>query len=117
MRLHLFGKGSYNQPGEFLRGNDPRGFVTAEGQEAALVARHEVIDLAAFGHGQQKIIRGIGGALHARQRIDVLSELLDLVDQASDVMRFDQIGAPWLVQRGAQLVEVRRAGQKRKFSV
>ena len=50
--------------------------MTAEGQEAALVARHQVIGLAAFGHGKQKIIRGIGGARHARQGIDVLGELL-----------------------------------------
>ena len=59
--------------------------MTAECQEAALVARHQVIGLAALGHGQQKIVRGIGGAFHARQRIDVLGELLDLVDQGIKV--------------------------------
>jgi hypothetical protein len=43
---------SCEQRGEIFRGDDPRGFVAAEGQEAALVARHEVIGLAAFGRGQ-----------------------------------------------------------------
>ncbi len=41
--------GSSEQPGEFARGNDPRGFVSAKDQQAALVAGYEVIGLAAFG--------------------------------------------------------------------
>ena len=38
----------------------------AEGQKAALVARHQTISLAAFAQGQQKIIGGIWKAFHAR---------------------------------------------------
>ena len=74
----------YKQRGEFPRGNDPRGFVTVEGHESALVARHEIIGLAAFGQGQQKIIRWIERTFDARQRIDILGELLDLIDQAAE---------------------------------
>ena len=77
---------SIEQRGEFARGNDPRAFVAAEGQEAALFARHKVIGLAAFGQGQQKIVGGIGRAFHARQGIDILGELLNLVDQAASLI-------------------------------
>jgi hypothetical protein len=56
---------------------------TAEGQKAALVARHEVVGLAAFGQGQRKVVRGIARSPHARQGSDILGELLDLVDQAA----------------------------------
>src|SRR5690242_8554047 len=74
------------QRGEFARRDDPRGFVTAEGQEAALDARHKVIGLAAFGQGQQKIVGGIGRAFHTRQGIDILGELLNLLDQAASLI-------------------------------
>jgi hypothetical protein len=76
------GGGSYQQLGESPRGNDPCSFVPVEGQEAALVPRYEVIRFAAFGPGQQKIIRGIGRPFHPRQPIDSLGELLDLLDKA-----------------------------------
>lgn len=103
--------------GEILRGDDPRAFVTVEGEQAALVAGHEIIRLARFRQGEQKIVRGIGRALHVRQRIDVLGELLDLVDQATGLLRFDEFGHTWLLQRGAQFVDMRHAGQERKFSM
>ena len=66
--------------------------MTVEDQEAALVARHQVIGLAAFGQGQQKIVSGIGRSLHARQRRDILGELPDLVDQAAGLVWFDEFG-------------------------
>ena len=74
--------------------------MTVEGHESALVARHEIIGLAAFGQGQQKIIRWIERTFDARQRIDILGELLDLIDQAADLVGLNQLGDPWLVQRG-----------------
>ena len=77
-----------NNAGEIARGNDPRGFVDGEIQQAVLVARHEVLGIASYGQGQQVIVIGIGRALHARQRIDVLpaGELWGLVDQAATVL-------------------------------
>jgi len=91
--------------------------VAAERQQPALVACDQIIGLARYGQGQMKIVRGIGRAPHARQRIDVLGELLDLVDQAAGLVWFDEFGHTWLLQRGPQLVDMRRAGQERKFSV
>lgn len=40
--LDVFMESSSEQRGEFARGNDPRGFVAAEGQQATLVAGHEI---------------------------------------------------------------------------
>ena len=34
--------------------------VTSEGKQPALVACHQIIGLARFGQGQQKIVGGIG---------------------------------------------------------
>lgn len=45
------GMGSAEQPSEILCGYDPRGFLTAEGQQPALVTRHQIIGLARFGQG------------------------------------------------------------------
>ncbi len=56
------------------------------GPQAALAARHKVIGLAAFAQGKQKIVGGIWGPFHARQGIDILGELLDLVDQAAGLV-------------------------------
>jgi len=84
--------------------------VAAERQQPALVPCDQIIGLARFGQGQKKIVRGIGRALHARQRIDVLGELLDLVDQAAGLVWFDEFGNTWLLQRGPQLVDLRRTG-------
>jgi hypothetical protein len=70
-------------PRGFSRGDEPRGFCDGRGQKAVFVARHEVIGTAAFGNKQQKIIRWIGGSLHARQRIDILGKIPDLFDQAA----------------------------------
>jgi hypothetical protein len=75
----------------------------------------EIIGLARFRQGQKKIVRGIGRALHARQRIDVLGELLDLIDQAAGLMWFDEFSYACLLQRGPQLVDKRRAGQERNL--
>ena len=66
---------------------------------------------------QQKIVRGIGRAFHGRQRAHVLGEPFDLVDQAAGLVGFDEFGDARLLQRGAQLVDMRRAGQERKFSL
>ena len=88
--------------------------MTGEGEKPAFVTCYQIIGLACFGKGQQKIVGGIGRAFHARQRTDILGELLDLVDQASSLMRLDTFGHARLLQRGAQLVDVRRAGQESK---
>jgi hypothetical protein len=54
--------------------------LLVEGKQTALVVRHEVVGLAPFGQGQEKVVRGIGRAFHERQLTDGLGELLDLVD-------------------------------------
>ncbi len=91
--------------------------MAAERQQAALVACYEIVGLTGFRQGQQKVIRGIGGAFHAWQRVYSFGEPSDLVDQAAGLVWFDEFGHPWLLQRGAQLIEMCRAGQERKFSV
>ncbi len=58
-------------------------FVSVELKETALVARYEVVGIARFGQGQQVIVIGIGRTLHARQRINVLGELPNQVEQAA----------------------------------
>jgi len=108
---------SCDQHGEITRRHYLRAFVVAERQQPALVACDQIIGLARFGQAQKKIVRGIGRALHARQRIDVLGEFFDLVDQAVGLVRFDEFGHTWLLQRCPQLVDMRRADQERKFSV
>lgn len=60
---------------------------------------------------------GFGGALHGRERAHVLGELFDLVDQAPGLVGLDESGHARLLQRGAQLVDVLRAGQEREFPV
>jgi len=76
-------KESFKQGCEIGCGNDLRGFVAVERKQPALVARHEVVGLAGFGQSQQKIVARIGRAFHARERADVLGELLDLVSPAA----------------------------------
>jgi len=90
--------------------------VAAERQQPALVACDQIIGLARFRQRHKKIVRGIGRALHARQRVDVLGELLYLVDQAAGSMRFDELGHTRLMQRGPQLVDMRCARRQREFS-
>jgi hypothetical protein len=108
---------SCDQLGEITRRHYLSAFVAAERQQPALVACDQIIGLARFGQRQEKIVRGIRRALDARQRIDVLGELFDLVDQAAGLVWFDEFGHTWLLQRGPQLVGLRCAGQERKFSV
>ena len=38
-------------------------------EQPALVAGHQIIGLARFAQGQQKIVRGIGRAVNARQGV------------------------------------------------
>ena len=90
--------------------------MTNKWQQPSLVTGHEVIGLRRLRQGEEKIIRWIGRALHARQRIDILGELLDLVDQPAGLVGLDQLGDPGLVQRGPQLVELCVAGQQREFA-
>jgi hypothetical protein len=52
-----------------------------------------------------------------RQLADVLGEPPDLVDQAAGLVGFDEVRNPGLLQGGAQLVEVLRAGQEREFAL
>jgi len=91
--------------------------VVAEGEQPALVAGYEIVDVARFAQSQQKIVCGIGRAIHGREWADVLGELFDLVDQAPGLVGFDEFGDPPLFQRGEQLIEKRRAGEEREFSI
>lgn len=97
--------------------NDSRHFVVMKREQPTLVARHEIISVTRFRHGQQKIIVRIGRPLHARQRADVLGKSFDLVDQAAGSIRLDKISDSRLLQRGSQLVEMFRAAQQSKFTV
>ncbi len=58
---------SWEQRGKFPRGYDPRGFMTAEGKQAALIASYKIIGIANFREGQQKIIAWIRRAFDVRQ--------------------------------------------------
>lgn len=58
---------------ERSRGHDFRCFVAAEIQQATLIARHEIIGVAAFRQGQQIVVVRVGRALHGRKRGYVLS--------------------------------------------
>src|ERR1035438_10166076 len=59
---------SCEQRREIARGHNARAFMMGECKQTGLVACHQIIGLAAFAHGQQKIVGGVGGAFHARQR-------------------------------------------------
>jgi len=85
--------------------------------EPALIACDQIIGLARLGQGQKIIVRWIGRARHARQWIDAFGMLLNLVDQAAGFMRSDEFGHTRLLEPGPQLVDMRCAGQERKFSV
>jgi len=74
------------------RGYDSRGLVAGEQQQAALVAGHEVIWLAGFREGQQRIVARVGGEYQVRQPVDVLGELFTLIDQPTCLIGFDEIG-------------------------
>jgi hypothetical protein len=45
---------------KIARGYNPRGFVTNERKQSALVTCHKIVSLACFGQGQEEIIRRIG---------------------------------------------------------
>jgi hypothetical protein len=66
--------------------------VVVEVAEAALVSRHEIVGFARFAHGQKVIVPGVGGPFDVRQRIYVLGEPFELVDQAAGLMRLDAFG-------------------------
>jgi hypothetical protein len=86
-------------------------------EQSALVARHEIISLAGFTHGQQKIIVRIERSFHARQRADVLGESFNLVHQAAGLIGLDKVSDSRFLQRGSQLVELFRAAQESKVTV
>jgi hypothetical protein len=46
----------YQEGGEVASGYDPRGLVTGEHRQAALVAGHKIICLARFRQGQQVVV-------------------------------------------------------------
>ena len=89
--------------------------MAVEGKQSALVAGHQIVGVARFAQRQQKIVGGIGRAIHGWERADVLGEPFDLVDQAARLVRFDQFGDTRLFERGKQLVEVGRAGEEGEF--
>ena len=60
---------------------------------------------------------GSGERFTGGSRPDVLGEPFDLVDQAAGLVGFDEFGDARLFERGEQLVEMRRAGQEREFSL
>jgi hypothetical protein len=91
--------------------------VTGQGQQPALVARYQVVGLARFGQGQQKIVGGIRRALDARQGADGLGQLLQLVYEAAGLIGLDPRGDRGLVQRGLQLVELLCADREREISL
>jgi len=91
--------------------------VAVEGKQPALVAGHEIVGVARFAHCQQKIVAGIGRAVHGREQAGDLGEPFDLVDQAPGLVGLDEFGDARLLQRGEQLVEMRRAGEEREFSL
>ncbi len=93
---------SREQRGEFPRGYDPRGFMTAEGKQAAFIAGYKIIGIANFREGQQKIIARIRRAFDAQQGTGHLGEVFQLVDQAAGFIGFDAFGDGRLLQRGAQ---------------
>lgn len=98
---------SSEQRREIARGDDLRILVTHEGKQPALVACHQIIRLARFGQGQQKIIGRIGRAFDARQRIDDLGKLFELVDEAASLIGLNALRNRRLVQRGAQIRSVK----------
>ena len=78
---------------------------------------HEIVGLTRFRERKQEIVRGIGGAFHARQRADILGQFLQLVDQTSSLVRFDALCDPRLAQRSPQFGELLRANQQREKSL
>ena len=91
--------------------------MSLEGKQPALVAGHEIVSVARFAQSQQKIVGGIGRAIHGREQARHLGQPFDLVDQAAGLVRFDELGDARLFERGEQLIEMRRAGQEGEFSL
>ena len=42
--------------------------MAVEGKQPALVAGHEIVGVARFAQSQQKIVGGIGRAIHGREQ-------------------------------------------------
>jgi hypothetical protein len=91
--------------------------VTDERQQPALVTCHEIIGLPCFGQGQKEIIGRIGGAFDVWQCVDGLGEILQLVDQAADLIGLDARGDRGLAQRSPQLVELLWAVRSSGFNI
>ncbi len=91
--------------------------MAVEGKQPALVAGHKIVGVTRFVKSQQKIVAGIGRAIHGGERTRFLGEPFDLVEQAAGLVGFDEFGDVRLFERGEQLVEMRRAGQEREFSL
>lgn len=61
----LLREGRSGQRRKVARGYDARVLVAPEFEQPALVTCDQIIGLARFGHGQQKVVGGIGRSLHA----------------------------------------------------
>ena len=98
------------------RGYDPRDLVTRESKEPALVTCHQIIGLARFGHGQQKIVGGIRRSVDAWQRAHIFGKPFQFVHETTGPIGLDALRDRKLAQRAMQLVEL-GIGQEREIAL